>query len=162
MTIGEKIYKFRNSLHLTQKQFADKIEVAQSSVNFWENGKRQPKIEQLKKIANTFNIPLASFLDEDLFLAVTSPDEVFENHVVDKKIKNITDNNKTSAEEKSVALLELIPQLEIMQNIHENNVKVGGKQIITNLFERLNVKGQKKAIEQVELLTKIPEYTEAK
>lgn len=70
MTIGEKIYQFRNSLNLTQKQFAEKAGVAQSAVNFWENGKRQPRIEQLKKIATAFNISLSELLESDEFAII--------------------------------------------------------------------------------------------
>lgn len=57
MTIGEKIAKFRIDNNLTQKQLADICGFSQSALNFWENGKRQPKIEQLEKIADALNIP---------------------------------------------------------------------------------------------------------
>lgn len=79
MTIGEKIYKFRNSLNLTQKQFAEKSGFSQSSVNFWENGKRQPKIEQLQKISSAFNVPIGTFIDSDLLGLTNSLLELYGN-----------------------------------------------------------------------------------
>ena len=51
MTIGEKIYKLRMSLNMTQKEFATQIGASQSAVNFWENNKRLPRMEHLFKIA---------------------------------------------------------------------------------------------------------------
>lgn len=79
MTIGDKIYKFRNSLHLTQKQFAEKSGFSQSAVNFWENGKRQPKIEQLQKISSAFNVPIGTFIDSDLLGLTDSLLELYGN-----------------------------------------------------------------------------------
>lgn len=64
MTIGEKIYKLRTSTGLSQKEFAQLIDASQTAVNFWENGKRQPKLEQLQKISDHFNITLESLLND--------------------------------------------------------------------------------------------------
>lgn len=64
MTIGEKIYKFRSSLGLTQKEFAEKIGTSQSAVNYWENGKRLPRMEQLFKIAEFMGISVAELAGE--------------------------------------------------------------------------------------------------
>ena len=58
MTIAEKLYKLRNDTGLSQKEFADKIGASQSAVNYWENGNRQPRIAQIKKIAKAFDIAL--------------------------------------------------------------------------------------------------------
>lgn len=64
MTIAEKLYKLRNDTGLSQKEFADKIGASQSAVNYWENGNRQPRITQMKKIAKTFDIALYILLDD--------------------------------------------------------------------------------------------------
>lgn len=65
MTIAEKIYKLRNDFGLSQEAFANKVGTSQSAINYWENGKRQPKTAQLKKIAKAFNIALYILLDDD-------------------------------------------------------------------------------------------------
>ena len=65
MTIGECIHELRKEHKLSQYQFAKMIGVAQSSVNYWEKGRMQPKFEQLKKIADAFNIPISSLVDID-------------------------------------------------------------------------------------------------
>lgn len=73
MTIAEKIYKLRNDFGLSQEAFANKVGTSQSAINYWENGKRQPKTAQLKKIANAFDIALYILMDDDCdLLDVTS------------------------------------------------------------------------------------------
>ena len=56
---GERIFKLRDSLELTQKDFAESIGVSQSSVNYWENGKREPKMSHLCKISSVYNVPIS-------------------------------------------------------------------------------------------------------
>lgn len=68
MTVGEKIYKLRIYSGLSQKEFADKVGASQSAINYWENGKRQPRVAQLKKIAKFLNFPLYDLLDDSVEL----------------------------------------------------------------------------------------------
>ncbi|MDE5907777.1 MAG: helix-turn-helix domain-containing protein [Lachnospiraceae bacterium] len=56
MTIGEQIKTFRKKLGLTQKQLADKCEVAEITIRQYELGKRQPRMEQLQKVASALNV----------------------------------------------------------------------------------------------------------
>lgn len=65
MTIGEKILNLRTEKKLTQKKLADMCGFSQSALNFWENGKRQPKIEQLQKIASALKVDWKIFIDEN-------------------------------------------------------------------------------------------------
>lgn len=79
MTIGEKIYELRTSAKLSQKDFAKLIGVSQTAVNFWENGKRQPKLEQLQKICNYFDISLKTLLHDDSCITSNrNTDPIFE------------------------------------------------------------------------------------
>lgn len=65
MTTAEKLYKLRTGSGLSQKELADKSGVSQSAINYWENGKRQPRTSQLKKIAKVFDFPLYLLLDDN-------------------------------------------------------------------------------------------------
>ena len=65
MTIGEKIYKIRTNMGLTQKDFAEKVGVSQSAINFWENGKRQPRLLQLNQIADALKISTFDLIEEE-------------------------------------------------------------------------------------------------
>lgn len=63
LAFPEKLKLLRTSSNLTQKDFAKKIGVSQSSVNYWENGQRIPSIEAAAKISNYFGITIESLLD---------------------------------------------------------------------------------------------------
>ena len=63
MTFPEKLKHLRLELNLTQKEFANKIGVSQSSINYWEKGQRIPSIEAAARIADFFDITIESLLD---------------------------------------------------------------------------------------------------
>lgn len=80
MTIGDKIRNYRKMAGLTQKQLGDLSGTSETTIKQYEAGKRQPRVEQLQKIANTLqilptdlldgahtkNIPYTYHLEEDL------------------------------------------------------------------------------------------------
>lgn len=53
--LSEKIVAIRRALGLTQEEFADKLEVSQSTVTRWENGSvpRGPLLQRIADLANT-------------------------------------------------------------------------------------------------------------
>ena len=73
MAFPEKLKLLRTSLHLTQNDFAKKIGVSQSSINYWEKGQRIPSIEATAKIADFFNITIESLLDSSDTLVEQNP-----------------------------------------------------------------------------------------
>lgn len=126
MTIGEKIYKIRTELGMTQKEFADKIGASQSAVNFWENGKRQPRLKQVREMATALGMYAYQFIDD---WGEFDSSEFFEEAC----------DNESHYE-------NVNPRAEM------------NKQRLLEKYSMLNYIGQEKAIEQVEMLTKIPEY----
>lgn len=63
MKISERIYNLRKNMGLSQKDFAEKVGVSQSAINFWENGKREPRMNQLIQICQALNIELSELVD---------------------------------------------------------------------------------------------------
>ena len=59
---GQIIKEIRTKNNLTQKEFADKMNVTFQAVSKWENGKSIPDISILKKISEDFNIDLEELL----------------------------------------------------------------------------------------------------
>lgn len=68
MTIGEKIRKLRNHTGLTQRVLGELSGTSETTIKQYELGKRQPRIEQLKKIAKVFDFPLYLLLDDNFEL----------------------------------------------------------------------------------------------
>lgn len=63
MTTAERIRKKRLEKGLTQKQLADKLKCATGTIQQYELGKRQPRIEQLKRMAKALECPVIELLD---------------------------------------------------------------------------------------------------
>lgn len=61
MNIGERIRTARKVQKLTQKQLAEKAGVAEISIRNYENQNRQPKLEQLQKIAAALEVSIEYF-----------------------------------------------------------------------------------------------------
>lgn len=74
---SEKFKKLRQSQGLTQVQMADKLEVSPSAIGMYEQGRRKPDSDMLKKICQMFNVSL------DYLLDVSVNSEVEEKSVTD-------------------------------------------------------------------------------
>lgn len=66
MNIGDKIKSFRNLKEITQKQLAELTGISETSIKKYETGKRNPKTEQIKKIASALETDENLFYDIDL------------------------------------------------------------------------------------------------
>ncbi len=60
---SEKFKKLRQSQGLTQVQMADKLEVSPSAIGMYEQGRRKPDSDMLKKICQMFNVSVDYLLD---------------------------------------------------------------------------------------------------
>lgn len=65
-TFGEKLKYWRTNKNFTQKNLAEKIGIAQQTINRWENGTAIPKSRNITQLAIALNIPVTSFWDESL------------------------------------------------------------------------------------------------
>lgn len=65
MTIGERIKKLRQENGLSQKELGKKLNVSQQMIGQWETGKSNPKIETLKRIADTLEVGLWEIVELD-------------------------------------------------------------------------------------------------
>ena len=63
INIGKNIKAIRNSLNLTQKQFAEKLNITRSTVNHWENHEALPNLYMLVAIKDTFGISYEEIID---------------------------------------------------------------------------------------------------
>lgn len=122
-TEGERIRAARKSRGLTQKQLAEKAGLATVTIQQYERNLRQPRLENIKKIALALNM-----LTDDLL----SPASVLNPSDFDRE------------------------KLEYWDPEFFSDYKIN----LDCFFRQLNAKGQAKALEQVRLLTRIPEYTE--
>ena len=134
MTIGEKIKIIRKKNRLTQKELGDKLGVSYQMIAQYENGKRNPKIETVQKIADALDMSICYTEDgEPCFI-----DKIYEG------------TGQKAFESISIREQEIYKKIAKMPEITPDTV-------ILDLYHQLNDAGQDMAVEQVELLTKIPE-----
>ena len=65
MTLGQIMQKIRKEKGYTQKQLAEKCGMATGTIQQYELNKREPRREQLQKIATALNVPLYELMGFD-------------------------------------------------------------------------------------------------
>lgn len=177
MTVGNKIQECRKKYGITQRELAERCGLATGTIQQYESGKRTPKIENLAKIANAFNIYLPALLSEcedryEIAAAIGDQDLLESLRLLDdlQIIDNVKDIlNRTSphaitpevAKKNYQQLIDSKRKNSIVQEETENTIEEKNAQKTDTLlknYQLLNDSGQDRAIEQVEMLTKIPEY----
>lgn len=151
MKTGLNIKNARIYRGLTQKELAERCKLATGTIQQYELNKRKPKIEQVMKIANALDLGY-TMLDDGFafydFVDTVSPS--------DSPAKVFNEKQNVLLKERfNNELVDEMYQgtLEIMSN---ENKSCTSQMLV--LMNKLNDAGQSKAIEQVDLLTKIPEY----
>lgn len=64
---GLRIKTMRQSRKMTQADLAKLINQSQSSITMYETGRREPDFETLEALADVFNVPLSSLMDDNSF-----------------------------------------------------------------------------------------------
>ncbi len=148
MTVGDRIKESRKKNGLSQKELGQKLNISQQMIAQLENSSAMPKIDTLQKIADALNIPLTYLL----YGSIISPDlEVYLN----TNDKESTLSEPTNLQDHASDHMHRITKYALLLTEFENKQKLA--QLI-NLFDKLNTDGKNKALDQLEMLTKIPEY----
>ena len=64
MTLNEKLKKAREDAGLSIRQAAKMLgKNSHDIITKWESGERKPKLENLKKLAMIYNVPLSSLIE---------------------------------------------------------------------------------------------------
>ena len=134
MTIGEMIRSKRKEKNMTQQELGNALKVSSQMIAQYENGRRKPKLNTLRKICQAMEISIGD-LGDDIW-------KYYSNEEIKADLK--TPISFTC----NIADLFSKP---IFTADHEEI------SLLSN-YRKLNETGQLKAIEQVELLTKVPEY----
>ena len=97
MTTGERIQTACKKAGLTQEQLAQKIDSATITVRQYESGKREPRIEQLRKIASALEVSFLYLLGTDL-PGMGTIDEAVESYKEFKKSEIVSNGLQTILE----------------------------------------------------------------
>lgn len=121
MTIGENIKKYRNFRNFTRKQLAQELEVSESTISRYENNKREPNMETIRKISSILGIPVTFLMDDNSL-----------NSYMSNKLKNVSFSDiKKEVDSKFPTLEPMIqllsnPQIEMFFNFTYNELASRG------------------------------------
>ena len=141
LEIGTRIKNARAQLHITQTDLARKLSVSQTAIALWESGKREVSIDMIGRIADILKC---------------TPAELIWGKETTKQWEELQNEKKIIAQDFSASLAALKELL--LENESAGIFSNDPEEDLLYYFWNLNKEGQNKAIEQVELLTKIPEY----
>lgn len=142
-TTGDRIKYFRITKGLTQKELSDLIGVRYQTLQFWESGKRNPKIENVSKIADVLKVDLRFFYP-------ATAEQIKQSFLrqIDKEFA--TGQSDSEPSEYSVPYDDFDDFTKITLTKPEWKV--------INRFRKLSEEGQGVAIERMEELAQIPKY----
>ena len=81
----EKLKSITKERSKKQKMICDKLEIAQSTVSTWYQGKAVPKYDKLKPLSDFLGVPISYWTDE--------PEE--ENYYIDPETREIAEKMRT-------------------------------------------------------------------
>lgn len=151
MTIGEMIRNKRKEKNLTQQELGELLDVSSQMIAQYENDRRKPKIDTLRKICIAMDMSISE-LGDDIWKYYSAKDFQEDFAKLGKKIQ-ITFFSKMpdSYEEKK--------RNELIETFNE--LSSHGKEEAPHLlesFSKLNSTGQNEAIKRIKELSKIDGY----
>ncbi|MGN0652338.1 MAG: helix-turn-helix domain-containing protein [Gemmiger sp.] len=113
MTIGENIRQARKKAGLTQRQLAEKSGVATITLQQYERGVREPKLDTIAKIARAMNLFASDLISDDQWqnvdMTFTDTTERYcqETPQYYRMVEAFSTLNHTGAEKAAVAVEDL-------------------------------------------------------
>lgn len=74
--IANNLITLRKKNNLTQNELAEKINYSDNAISRWEHAEATPSIETLQQIADIFNIPLSSLIEDNAVTTAEKNDKV--------------------------------------------------------------------------------------
>lgn len=95
MTVGQNIKNYRIEKGLTQKRLAELTGLATGTIQQYELEKRQPRLEQLQKIADILEINIETLLGNQTIVNLKNDDFQDEDIIrIQRARKNMPDKEK--------------------------------------------------------------------
>lgn len=150
MTVGENIKRIRKERCLIQKKLGELCGIAESNIRKYENGKQNPKIETIEKIADALGVPEYELrgLDGSIRVDMTTTEDLLQ------KLKLYEEQQKELNKDNDIR--------HYLLTYYYNELERTGRDSLMEILaslKTLNTAGQKEASKRVEELTEIPRYT---
>jgi transcriptional regulator with XRE-family HTH domain len=103
MSFGKRLKKLRLKKGLTQAELAKMLNIGESTISFYEAGKREPDYEMLNRFADLFNVSVDYMLGRTDF---NKPIETIAAHRVDDPMDDLPEEAHKSLDELSNQIKE--------------------------------------------------------
>ena len=121
-SIGENIKKIRQEKGVSQKELANRVNVSQSAIYYYESGKREIRLDMLEKIAVALKTPLDRLVEVKVSKGVMNQPslrEITKNQTIVKtnnkyfqKLANLFARLNESGQQKAVEQIELLAKIQ--------------------------------------------------
>lgn len=122
MTVGERIREYRKKSGLTQKELGEKLGVSNVHIGQYERGLRNPRLPQLKKIADALNIPFELLVSDKVEALVDTSRQIdpsiidaFTQGEFEEKLSHIGYSLKANGDDSFYCFTRSGEQFSIMQ-----------------------------------------------
>ena len=156
MDLGKRIKSIRKDRKLTQKELADKAGIATITLQQYERGVREPKLEQMQKLASALGVSFGELFAQEpscvsgIFSGLVSPEDIAKEMNIPVELVMRAIENPDSV---PIALREKIGGVAAMLWLDTPPLSR-----ISLSLSKLNREGQERAVERVEELAEIKRY----
>lgn len=113
MTIGKRISATRKQARLTQVQLAEKCGVATITIQQYELDKRQPRLEQLSKIAAALGVTVSDLVDDNYWSTLSDAERkaAFAANPYKELLNGLFDQLNPEGQQKAVERVEELTEI---------------------------------------------------
>ena len=127
MDLGSNIKKYRKEAGLTQKELAELLDVAVGTIQQYELGKRQPRLEMINRIAGALGIGIRR-LYPDFQYEEWKTTETYKNAHLEYKLEPLRGELMSHFQElNTLGKKEAVRQVEMLTKIPEYQSKEESK-----------------------------------
>lgn len=117
--IGARLKYLRNQDKVTQQQLATALGVGKSTISMYESGQREPDFETLEKLADYFNVNMATFFPSNEMPAFVNNDPELTAYLEELRTRpemrmlfSVAKGATKEDVEKAVAIIEALRKTE--------------------------------------------------
>lgn len=138
-TFADNLKSYRKQFNLTQKEFADKINVSSQVVSNWERNYSQPTMKELIEIADSLCISLDELVGKNIVISTINPSETksFGEQFKDIRISNGYSSARQLSMKSGISNATITRLENNTQKPDPNTLKILSQYLINTTYEEL-------------------------
>lgn len=113
MSFSTRLKVLRAEHHMTQKELAERINVARTTITGYETKERQPSLETLNALASVFDVTVDYLVEDEMTPSLSSPClQTQHERMLDEKVMKSYQKLSLSSKEEALKYLHLLELLD--------------------------------------------------